>query len=170
MTTIGGKSKTDLLFTLSCDRGAASQIDWNNVEGKGLRALCDYHAYVNGLPGYTGQTTPSGDTAGERQFQADIQAHGVPDSIATIPDLGDGACNSVQNGQAPGTWAMQMTNPPNNFTIMQSLVIVYWAVNDLCPNQMDKGVRDFWQNEIYDHPPGIEPSTPDTESPLEPGQ
>jgi|SRR5271166_4304211 len=103
VTTIGGKSKTDLLFTLSCDRDAASQIDWNNVEGKGLRALCDYHAYVKGLPGYTGLTTPSGGVGGERQFQADIQAHGVPDSIATIPGLGDGACNSVQNGQAPGT-------------------------------------------------------------------
>jgi hypothetical protein len=60
VTTIGGKSKTDLLYTLSCDRDAASQIDWNNVEGKGLRTLCNYHAYVKGLPGYTGPTTPGG--------------------------------------------------------------------------------------------------------------
>jgi hypothetical protein len=48
----------------------------------------------------------------------------------------------------------------------KSLVIVYWAIKDLCPDQMDKGVQDFWKNEIYDHPPGIEPSTPaNTEPP-----
>jgi hypothetical protein len=58
VTTIGGKSKTDRWFTLSCDRSAASQIDWNNVDGKGLRVLCNYHAYVDGLPGYTGPTVP----------------------------------------------------------------------------------------------------------------
>ncbi len=59
-----------------------------------------------------------------------------------------------------------MSNPPENFTIMQSLVVIYWAIKDLCPDQMGKGVQDFWKNEIYDHPPGGEPSDPaDTEPP-----
>lgn len=53
-TTIGGKSKTDVFYTLSCDRDAASQIDWNNVDGKGLRTLCNYQAQIQGLPGYIG--------------------------------------------------------------------------------------------------------------------
>jgi hypothetical protein len=132
-----------------------------------VRTLCNYVAKMKGLPGYTGQAPPVRDeaAAGESQFQADIQAHGVPDSIATPPGLGEDACDSVKNGQAPANWAMQMTNPPQDFTIMQSLVIVYWAIKDLCPDQSGKGVQDFWQNEIFDHPPG-EPSTPtDTESP-----
>jgi hypothetical protein len=58
VTTIGGKSKTDVFYTLSCDRDAASQIDWNNVDGKGLRTLCNYQAQVQGLPGYTAPPSP----------------------------------------------------------------------------------------------------------------
>jgi len=42
LTSVGGKSSTGPFFTLSCDRSAASQIDWNNVDGKGLKALCTY--------------------------------------------------------------------------------------------------------------------------------
>jgi hypothetical protein len=58
VTTIGGKSQTGLYYILSCDRDAASQIDWNNVEGKGLRTLCDYRAALKELPGYTGPQPP----------------------------------------------------------------------------------------------------------------
>jgi sugar lactone lactonase YvrE len=56
---------TQVLFTLSCDRGAASQIDWNNVDAKGLLALCNYTRQVE-LP-FTGLNGPTGvavDTAG----------------------------------------------------------------------------------------------------------
>jgi len=48
-TSVGGKSGNSLLFTLSCDRSAASQIDWNHVDGNGLRTLCLYNQTAKGL-------------------------------------------------------------------------------------------------------------------------
>jgi hypothetical protein len=39
-TTAGGKTEMHTLATLTCDRGAASQIDWDKVEDKGLKQLC----------------------------------------------------------------------------------------------------------------------------------
>jgi hypothetical protein len=48
-TTVGGKSEESILFTLSCDRRAAAQIDWNVVDGKGIRTLCKYIPAVNGI-------------------------------------------------------------------------------------------------------------------------
>jgi serine/threonine-protein kinase len=65
-TTRGKETKeTSVLFTLSCDRGAASQIDWNNVDAKGLTTLCNYTRQVE-LP-FTGLNGPTGvavDSAG----------------------------------------------------------------------------------------------------------
>jgi hypothetical protein len=58
VTTVGGKSETSTYYTLACDRSAASQIDWDKVEGKGMRMLCNYVAQTQGLPGYTGHTPP----------------------------------------------------------------------------------------------------------------
>jgi hypothetical protein len=37
------------LFTLVCDRSAASQIDWSKVDGKGLKTLCHYTPPVSGM-------------------------------------------------------------------------------------------------------------------------
>jgi hypothetical protein len=53
VTTIGGKAETGAYYLLTCDRDAASHIDWNNVDGKGIRTLCDYQAQTRELPGYT---------------------------------------------------------------------------------------------------------------------
>jgi hypothetical protein len=43
--TIGGKFHTSLYYTLTCDRDAASQIDWDHVYGAGIRTLCDYETH-----------------------------------------------------------------------------------------------------------------------------
>ncbi|MGO9101112.1 MAG: hypothetical protein ACLP9Y_17360, partial [Mycobacterium sp.] len=62
--TMRGK-ETSVLFTLSCDRRAASQIDWNNVDAKSLKTVCNYTQQVE-LP-FTGLHGPTGvavDTAG----------------------------------------------------------------------------------------------------------
>jgi hypothetical protein len=58
VTTVGGKSETALLLTVTCDRNAASQIDWDKVDGDGLRTLCGFQAHVAGFPG--GPTTGPG--------------------------------------------------------------------------------------------------------------
>ena len=54
VTTAEGKAETAIYFTLTCDRAAASKIDWDNVDGHGIRTQCDYKAQTEGLPGYTG--------------------------------------------------------------------------------------------------------------------
>jgi len=48
-TSIGGKSSTSDLFSLSCDRNANSQIDWQTVTLAGLKALCTYVQSVSSL-------------------------------------------------------------------------------------------------------------------------
>jgi hypothetical protein len=58
VTTIERKNETSTYYTLTCDRDAASQINWDNVNGKGIRTLCDYQAQTQGLPGLP-QTSPS---------------------------------------------------------------------------------------------------------------
>jgi len=55
VTSVGGKSETASLLTLTCDRNAASQIDWDKVDGDGFRTLCGFQAHGAGLPG--GPTT-----------------------------------------------------------------------------------------------------------------
>jgi hypothetical protein len=49
VNTLGGKTETSIYYTLTCDRSAASQIDWNNVDGNGLRKLCSYVPQTDGL-------------------------------------------------------------------------------------------------------------------------
>jgi hypothetical protein len=46
-TSVGGKSEISPLFNLFCDRDAASQIDWNNVQLNGLKTLCNYTPLVS---------------------------------------------------------------------------------------------------------------------------
>jgi hypothetical protein len=46
VTTVGGKNEQGRVLTLQCDRAAASQIDWDNVDSHGLKALCDYSPWV----------------------------------------------------------------------------------------------------------------------------
>jgi hypothetical protein len=51
VTAIGGKSETVKYYELTCDRNAASQIDWDKVDGNGLRTLCIYSPKIKGMPG-----------------------------------------------------------------------------------------------------------------------
>jgi hypothetical protein len=51
VTSVGGTSSTSVYFMLTCDRLASSQIDWDRVDGKGLRTECKYSPELKGLPG-----------------------------------------------------------------------------------------------------------------------
>jgi streptogramin lyase len=60
------EKETSVLFTLSCDRGAASQINWDNVDAKGIKTICNYTRQVE-LP-FTSLNGPTGvavDSAGD---------------------------------------------------------------------------------------------------------
>jgi DNA-binding beta-propeller fold protein YncE len=70
--TVSGPEKTrrgketSILFTLSCDRGAASQLNWDNVDAKSIKTVCNYTRQVelpfNSLNGPTGVAV---DSAGD---------------------------------------------------------------------------------------------------------
>jgi hypothetical protein len=45
-----GKSGTGIYFTLTCDRAAASKINWDTVDGHELRHECAYKPETQGLP------------------------------------------------------------------------------------------------------------------------
>lgn len=51
VASVGGTSSIEVYFTLTCDRPAAAQIDWDKVNGNGLRTLCRYSPELKGLPG-----------------------------------------------------------------------------------------------------------------------
>lgn len=53
-TSVGGKSSTGVYYSLSCDQQAAQQIDWDKVDGNGLRTLCAYEPRIKGMPGMPG--------------------------------------------------------------------------------------------------------------------
>ncbi|MGX9672653.1 hypothetical protein [Mycobacterium sp. HM-7] len=48
-TSVGGVQHMSTLFELTCDRNVISQIDWDNIDAHGLKALCTYTPKVNGM-------------------------------------------------------------------------------------------------------------------------
>ena len=51
VTSAAGKTSTDVYYFLTCDRKAAAQIDWDMIDGNGLRTVCAYSPKVKGMPG-----------------------------------------------------------------------------------------------------------------------
>jgi hypothetical protein len=46
-----GTTQNGPYFSLACGRAAASKINWDTVDGHGLRSACDYNVQTRGLPG-----------------------------------------------------------------------------------------------------------------------
>jgi hypothetical protein len=46
-TSVGGQKEQSALLNLTCDRAAADQIDWSNVDEEGLKTLCTYEPLVD---------------------------------------------------------------------------------------------------------------------------
>lgn len=89
----------------------------------------------------------------EAQFEIDVTMHGVRESMfIQWPNLGFEACAALKGGQTPISWARYMASPPDAVPMQQGLVIIYWAVKDVCPDQMYKGVDDSWKDAIYNRP------------------
>lgn len=45
-TSVGGKKSVSPVMRISCDRAANQQIDWDSVDHKGMKVLCEYTALV----------------------------------------------------------------------------------------------------------------------------
>jgi hypothetical protein len=54
VVSVGGTSSTGVYFTLTCDRHAEAQINWDRVDGNGLRTFCVYSPELKDLPGIPG--------------------------------------------------------------------------------------------------------------------
>jgi hypothetical protein len=103
---------------------------------------------------------------GAQQFEFDVAVHGVPSSRVSMMNekgqtLGDAVCADVEGGQAPGNVAIGLNNleGSNRFTMPESLVVTYWAIKDICPDQIGNGVKEGWKDDVDNPPPtdGVEP-------------
>ncbi len=45
-----GKSNVETYFVLTCNRAAASKINWDNTDGHAVRKQCNYQPQTKGLP------------------------------------------------------------------------------------------------------------------------
>jgi len=92
----------------------------------------------------------------ESLYLAALYARGVP---AAPPDplqimivawhLGHAVCSDIKNGSNAGAKVMQIAslqlNGKDQFTLPQAEEIVYWAITDLCPDQMSQR-QDHWRD------------------------
>jgi hypothetical protein len=46
ITTVGGKTKWDVVFNAQCSRAANGQIDWDNIDTDGFKQLCAVRKFV----------------------------------------------------------------------------------------------------------------------------
>ena len=89
----------------------------------------------------------------QRQFVADVSSRGVNgDSVIngeTQQTLGDAACADLKKGTAGANEVIGVANDfsaiPIHGSMSQAKVIVYWAITDLCPEQMSQR-QDHWRD------------------------
>jgi Protein of unknown function (DUF732) len=58
--------------------------------------------------------------------------------------LGDAVCGDLRKGTAGANEVIGVSND-GDLKMSQAEVIVYWAINDLCPDQMSQR-QDHWKN------------------------
>lgn len=91
-----------------------------------------------------------------QKFFDDAAAHGVPNSTTMVTfgtgqGVGDRICSDARAGKDLfGTTNQLAENPRWAMTKDQARVTVYWAVHDLCPDQIGK-TTDFWKDAVI-HP------------------
>ncbi len=49
LTSQGGQSSTGPMFTLGCNRSDADQINWDQVDAKGIQNICDFTQLIQSL-------------------------------------------------------------------------------------------------------------------------
>lgn len=90
------------------------------------------------------------------KFFDDAAAHGVPNSTTMVTfgtgqGVGDRICSDARAGKDLfGTTNQLAEYPGRALTRDQALVTVYWAVHDLCPDQIGK-TADSWKDAV-NHP------------------
>jgi Protein of unknown function (DUF732) len=89
----------------------------------------------------------------QRQFVADVSSRGVNgDSVIngeTQQTLGNAVCADLKKGNAGANEVIGVANDfsaiPIQGSMSQAKVIVYWAITDLCPDQIGQR-QDHWRD------------------------
>lgn len=87
----------------------------------------------------------------QRQFVADVSSRGVSgESVIngeTQQTIGDAACADLKKGTAGANEVIAVANDFSAIhgSMSQAMVIVYWAITDLCPDQISQR-QDHWRD------------------------
>jgi uncharacterized protein (DUF1501 family) len=87
----------------------------------------------------------------QRQFVADVSSRGVNgDSVIhgeTQETLGDAVCADLEKGNAGANEVTDVANQVSAIhgSMSQAKIIVYWAITDLCTDQMSQR-QDPWRD------------------------
>lgn len=110
--------------------------------------------FVIGVVGVVASCSASPDNDGK--FLTDVWEHGNVSmgAVALVgakdKTLGEASCREMQGGKSADYEVARFANTTNPdgspvFSAAQSRVIVYYAITDLCPDQMSKR-NDAWVN------------------------
>lgn len=84
----------------------------------------------------------------QTKWQADTAGHGGPTEDVYNPEtnkvLGDAICGDLHKGTPASSEVMGISNTLH-ITMPQSMVATYWAITDLCPDQMSQR-QDHWSD------------------------
>jgi hypothetical protein len=85
------------------------------------------------------------------KFMADVNQHGglTADQVSAPGDrtLGDAVCADLFNGNAAANEVIHLSDDVDSLqgSISKAEVAVYWAITDLCPDQMSQR-QDAWRD------------------------
>ena len=76
-------------------------------------------------------------------------------------NMGEMLCDHLRKGSTPFSEITGIANTQNlGLNLNQAMVITYWAIKDICPEQVSKGVKAFWADEVNNPAPEAEPGDP----------
>jgi hypothetical protein len=90
----------------------------------------------------------------QNRFMADANSHGglTTSQVFTVQNgqgttLGDAVCNELRSGNAGANEVIEVANEVDSLkgSMSQSEVVVYWAITDLCSDQMGQR-QDHWRD------------------------
>jgi hypothetical protein len=101
----------------------------------------------------------------QTKFMTDVSEHGVSmtNLVGTLKDgkefnMGQLLCDHLRNGSTPFSEITGIADTGNlGLNLRQAMVITYWAIRDICPEQVSKGVKAFWADEVKNPVPDAEP-------------
>jgi hypothetical protein len=86
--------------------------------------------------------------------------------VGTLKDgkefnMGELLCDHLRNSSTRFDEITGITDTKNlGSNLRQAMVITYLAIKDICPEQVSKGAKQFWADDVNTPPPEPEPGDP----------